>query len=367
MNILNILISPLNWGIGHATRLVPIIKFLQKEHNLTIAADGNALHFLKNEFPNLNLIEAPFLEIKYTTKKSLMPLKVLFLLPKLLIFYLKNKIWIKKYIKNNQTDVIISDNRFGFFSKKVYSIFITHQIEIAIPKRLKVFEKIVFWINRSNIEKFDECWIPDKEGEISGKLSDSKNIKIVTKEIGTLSRFEKKTDEGSYEKFDVLVLISGPEPQRSIFENLIFEGLLRTKYKVLILSGKPQKLTENIKENIKIKNHLPTNTLNYYLQNTDLVIARAGYSTIMDLVALQNTAILVPTPGQTEQEYLADYLHNKNMFLKAEQEKLNIIENLKELSKKREKLVENIRSLNIKNNFATSFDENIILNKCKKQ
>ena len=357
---MNILISPLNWGIGHATRLSPIIKILNKKHNVILAADGNSYSFLKKEFPKLLLLEAPSLEIKYSTCRFLMPVKILFYIPKLMFFYFRNRNWIKKHIKKHKTDVIISDNRFGFFSRKIYSIFITHQIRIAVPKRLKVFEKIIFWINKYNIQKYDECWIPDNLKQISGELSDAKNIKIKKLRIGILSRFDKRKTDENIEKYDIVVLISGPEPQRSKLEEIIKISLLNIQYKVLILSGIPSFENFEKHKNITIKNHLSTNEFQQVLQNAGIIIARAGYSTIMDLITLNKTAIIIPTPGQTEQEYLANYLHNKNIFIRVEQKKLNIKTAINQFITKKSILEKNVKNLNSDFNLE-EFLDNLIL------
>ncbi len=319
---MNILISPLNWGIGHATRIVPIILRLKTKHNVFVAADGDSFYFLEQELNDYQIIKAPFLKIKYTKNKTLLPFKILFYIPRLFIFYIKNRLFLKKYINKYKINVIISDNRFGFFSKKVKSIFICHQINILMPKNFKIFTKIINKINRFNIEKFDECWIPDNEDNFSGKLSDSYKLKIPVYKSGLLSRFSDAKEISMVEKYEIICIVSGPEPQRSIFESKIKLLLKNTNFKTLILSGKPFSKNFYLEKNITIKNHISTNEFYSLLKHTKIIIARAGYSTIMDLLTIQKTAILVPTPGQTEQEYLAKYLHNKKLFFSIQQNKL---------------------------------------------
>jgi uncharacterized protein (TIGR00661 family) len=354
---MNILISPLNWGIGHATRLVPIIKILSKKHNVVLAADGNSYYFLKKEFPNLKIEKAPSLEIKYSPTRFLMPIKILFSLPKMIVFYFQNRKWIKNYIKKHKTDVIISDNRFGFFDKNIHSIFITHQINIAVPKQLLFVKPIVFLLNKINIQKFDECWIPDNQNQISGELSNSVKLKIKSHRIGILSRFDENFETKNTENYKLVCLISGPEPQRTKLEDYIKESLEKTEYKSLILSGKPVEKKDNTENNITIKSHLETDKFQEILKNADIIIARAGYSTIMDLITLKRTAILIPTPGQTEQEYLANYLHNRNMFINIEQQKLDIEKAISNLISQKEKLEQNIIKLNSQTNLKEFLDK----------
>ncbi len=337
---MNILISPLNWGIGHATRLVPIIKELKKKHKITLAADGKSFFFLKKEFSDINIIKAPKLKIKYSFFRFFMPVKILLIFPKLISFYFKNQKWIKKHIKNRDIDVIISDNRFGFFSKKIKSIFITHQIYIEAKN--KILKKIIFIVNRLNIQKYNECWIPDdKNLKISGNLSNSAKIKIPCKRIGILSRFNDEKIRNKQKKYNFVVIISGPEPQRSIFQKKIINILTKIDAKTLILTGELSKKHYKKNKNIIIKTHLTTSELQKIIISAEIIIARSGYSTIMDLLKLKKTAILVPTPAQTEQEYLANYLHCKKMFFSVEQNKIDK-KTLNTFKLKQDKLQKNI-------------------------
>jgi len=275
------------------------------------------LYFLRQEFPELQYIKIPSVKITYPTKGSMF-LKMLLSIHKLLIgIYNEHKLLEKILIENN-IDIVISDNRFGMWNKKVYSIFITHQIRIIMPKGFKFLEKPVSKINKFFINKYDCCLIPDFENNenLTGKLSHNIKLPKNTEYIGILSRFKtiKVTSDKKNSCYDVLVIISGPEPQRTIFEEILISQLIKTKYKCLIVRGKPLSKQNKDIQNIVFKNHLQTNDLQYYIYKTPIIITRSGYSTIMDLIRINKTAILVPTPGQTEQEYLSTYLQNKNLF-----------------------------------------------------
>lgn len=321
---MTILISPLNWGIGHATRLVPIIKILQKKHKIILAADGKSKTFLEQEFPELKVIFAPKFDVSYTKNASLLPFKMVFTLPKLVLFYFQNKNFVKKLTKKHKIDTIIADNRFGFFSKKIKSYFITHQIKIQAKNRL--LENIIFIINKINIQKFNEVWIPDFEQNksLSGKLSNCSKLKIECKKIGILSRFPVKNESKTKnENYDIVAIISGPEPQRTIFQKKITSALKDTDYKTLIISGTLNDNSKQTNSNLTIASHLKTANFQTIIQVAEIIISRAGYSSIMDLISLKQTAIIVPTPGQTEQEYLANYLHKNNIFFSVEQKNFN--------------------------------------------
>ena len=253
---------------------------------------------------------------------------------------------IEKIVEENNIDFIISDNRYGLWSKKVKSIIITHQLFVKTPVgSFFANQKIEKLINN-----FDECWIPDVENEpnLSGDLSHQKNIKFSHRFIGPLSRFstterspKKEGCGGVIEEYDVIVIISGPEPQRTIFENLILEQLKNSQLKAVVVRGLPNKIKgtgdkgqgtkdKEVRKGINIFNHLKTEELQDFILNSKWVVARSGYSTIMDLVALGKKAILIPTPGQTEQEYLAKYHFEQGNFYTQKQSELDLLKGLLE-------------------------------------
>lgn len=314
-----ILISPLDWGLGHATRIVPIIKHLQRNNKIIIATSGNPENFLKKEFPQIQFVKLESVKVKYPKRGNLMPLKMFFSAHRFFFGIFKEHKSLKKLIKKYDISFIISDNRFGLWNKNVFSIFITHQIFIKTPTALKFFEYPILLLNKFFISKFQELWIPDNEGvnNFSGDLSHKYKIHKNTKFIGTLSRFSKKEMvkiDKNQEKYDIIAIISGPEPQKTIFKNIVLEKLLNSEKKSLVLLGEPKNIFVKRLNNVKIINHLETNDLEKAIINSDLIISRAGYSTIMDLATINKKAILIPTPGQTEQEYLSKHLKNNSNF-----------------------------------------------------
>ncbi len=330
-----ILVSPLNWGLGHAVRDIPIIHELVKNNfEVIIGGEGKSGVLLKKEFPKLKYIEIKSFEIKYP-KKNLFILKILLQIPKILLGIIKEHKQVQKIIKQHNIDLIISDNRYGVYSKKIPSIFISHQIFIQLPKQIKFLEKTVCKLQQKLINNFNKIIIPDYEENenLSGKLSHKQILPHKYYFIGILSQFkpEKKLNP-KYEN-DILVIISGPEPQRTVFETKIKTQLEETNKKVLIISGKPQKEFLNKNSNIKIVSHLPRKEMQDAIQKSEIIISRAGYTTIMDLVKLQKSAILVPTPGQPEQEYLANHLKNKNIFIFNKQENFDINASINKLKK----------------------------------
>jgi len=310
---LRILISPLDWGLGHATRCIPIINELVKLNcEVLIAADKQIYSLLKKEFPSIVFLRLKGYEIRYGAGKRGFPVKIFLQIPKVFFAIRRENKWLKKVVERYKIDAVISDNRFGMYSKSVPCIYITHQLFIETGNKWtsKIVQKIHYYF----IKKYSKCWVPDlKERGLAGKLSHSEKIPSNVLYIGPLSRF-KKLDVAK-EIYELLICISGPEPQRSHFETIITAQLKNFAGKVLLVRGLPaeEKIYPGT-ETLKIVNHLPAHELNTAFEESKIVISRSGYTTIMDLVKLKKKAVLVPTPGQTEQEYLAKYLSEKKYF-----------------------------------------------------
>jgi spore coat polysaccharide biosynthesis predicted glycosyltransferase SpsG len=313
--IKRVVICPLDWGLGHATRCIPLIReFQNRGCEVFIASSGYALSLLKKEFPSLTFDELPAYNPHYSVTLP-MTLSMALQLPNLLRVIRQEQKAIEEIVIKRKIDLVISDNRYGCWSKKVRSVFMTHQINLLVPWYVK---KMVIDFSNKCIARFSLCWIPDWQGpdSIAGNLSksDSKTVRY----IGTLSRFKKLPKQEK--RYDVLALISGPEPQRSELERILRKELVewsKCQYNVGALEKSVRKclLVRGIPPRSIIKNgdidevdYLEADELNTIMEASDVVICRSGYSTLMDLLKIGKTAILIPTPGQTEQEYLAEYL-----------------------------------------------------------
>lgn len=327
-NVDSVLICPLNWGLGHASRIIPIAKyFLSKNKNVIIACDDNAYELVKNEIKQVKLIRFSSFQPKYKKNKLN---KYLFIKWSFQIIYhtIKEHFSLKKIIKKHRITIIISDNRYGLWNKNTKSIIITHQVFIKLSGALRYFEPIVHKITKMLISKFDYCWIPDYKGKVnySGELSHSSVPAKQYQYIGLLSRFHDIKINQTPSIYELIVIISGVEQQRTILENRLINQIKKTSYKTLFIRGLPssfERYPPKI-DNIDFQNHLDTENFIYYIKNTKYIICRAGYSTIMDLIILNKSAILIPTPGQTEQEYLAKYLSEKKLFVVMKQNNPNI-------------------------------------------
>jgi UDP-N-acetylglucosamine transferase subunit ALG13 len=321
---ISVLLAPLDWGLGHATRCIPIIKqLIQQGSRVVIAASGSQKILLEQEFPNLEFLDLPGYAINYKPG-ILLKWGLVFQIPSILKQIKSENKWLEQIRQQYSIDAVISDNRYGLHNKNLFCVFITHQLFIqsgsvsggswrntAIGRWID--RKIMNW-NYSLIEKFSSCWVPDQEAafSIAGLLSHPPVLpKIPIQYIGLLSRFQPPEKQGK--KNLLLILLSGPEPQRTQFEKILFKQLTQTTLETFVLRGLPGKDHQIpfIKTGIEIRNHASTDELSNMINESAFIIARAGYSTIMDLIRMKKNAILVPTPGQTEQEYLGHYLHEK--------------------------------------------------------
>jgi len=317
-----ILVAPLNWGLGHATRCIPIVRELQEMGaEVLLASDGVALHLLRAEFPHLPSIELPSYRIRYDTPS--MVWNIGRRLPRILWAIWQEHRAVEKIVHQYDLSGILSDNRYGCFSRRVSSVLITHQLNVRVPGLSWLVQPIM----RLFFTPFDFIWVPDmaEAPGLSGELSHNGPLSLRDKVryIGILTRMQAREEPRT--EYDIAVVLSGPEPQRSILEQRLLEQAMFMPYKFIFIQGKTQAKNHHfISSNIEVVSFLTSEELNNVLLSSRLLISRSGYSSIMDLAALGKKAILIPTPGQTEQEYLADFFSERNIFVTQRQDALSI-------------------------------------------
>jgi len=316
--------------LGHASRCIPIIHALVKlNFEPILASDGDALLLLQKEFPLLKSYTLPSYNIKYSKSGKNLKFKLFLSVPSIFLAVKKEQKFISQLIEKENIKGVISDNRFGVFSKKIPSIYITHQLLVLSGKTTN----LTSIIHQKIIKKFDECWVPDFKNEpnLSGDLGHLKVAGFNLKYIGVLSRLKFKTAKI---KYNLLVLLSGPEPQRTLLENKLLRELKNYQGNTLfvrgILSNTSSINTSN--KNMKIVDYLLTESLEKAMNQSEMVICRSGYSTIMDLATLGKKAYFIPTSGQYEQEYLAKKLQEEKIAPYSEQENF-YLEKLDEIQK----------------------------------
>jgi len=323
-----VLICPLGWGLGHATRIIPIIDaLLKKGCEVLVGADPHAIRLIGLHFPSIDCFEFRSIDVKLSRNGQ-----QAWALTKIALNLLSRTAAehkeLKRIVVEKQITTVISDNRYGLYCKGVKSIIITHQLSPIFPKPFSWLKPLGELYIRRKLKRFSECWIPDcvTEPRLTGELS-SKAVSIPNaKFIGFLSRFSLVEPEPSTGGLDLVGLVSGPESQRSIFEQEIISLAQKHNLRALIVRGLPQSGdAASTKRKITLVPHLPDKQLAQALASARYVICRSGYSTIMDLITLKRSAILVPTPGQTEQEYLANRMSQLKLFSSRKQDSIKRI------------------------------------------
>lgn len=318
-----ILLAPLDWGLGHATRCIPLIKaFREQGCEVVLAADGAIAALFSKEFPGIRIIPLKGYGIRYSKSSSLVG-SMLRQLPGILRSINYEHQWLNQLLQAETFDLIISDNRPGLWNKQVRCIYITHQLLIHSGKGN--------WVNRQlqklhsrYIKQFHTVWIPDLPGHqnLAGELSHPPRPIITPVYIGLVSRLEPTT---AVQQYELMIMLSGPEPQRSILENRLLEQLQSFQSKVLFVRGLPNSTTTlTVASTVTVYNHLPAQQLQEAMAAAKLIICRSGYTTLMDLIRLNKKAILIPTPGQPEQEYLAAYMQQQSLFPFTTQREFNL-------------------------------------------
>jgi UDP:flavonoid glycosyltransferase YjiC (YdhE family) len=326
----NILICPLEWGLGHAARMIPLAKKLMDRNcRIFIGAGQKHLALFRAELKGITFIDFPGFNPQYS-KYLPQYLAMLFRTPSLFFHIIREHSRLRQVIDEHKIDIVISDNRLGLWNRSITSVYVTHLPRIPFPGPLKIFEQAGILFHRWVIAKYNHCLIPDLPGNInlSGDLSHNLRLPANVRYTGIISRFET-TDHntGNFNFPHNTIILSGPEPQRSIFRRKILQALKDSEITTVVLEGRPDKDLSGRKDgNFLFFPHLPASEMKELLITSKFIVSRSGYTTIMDLVCLNRSALLVPTPGQTEQEYLAEYLAGKGWFITVTQK--NITSNL---------------------------------------
>jgi len=313
---LRILVAPLDWGLGHATRCIPVIyELIRQEVDVWIAGSGAQEELLRSEFPNLPFLGLKGYRVNLSRSKKGLWKTLLFQLPRLLKTVRMEHKWLGEQVAEHGFDAVISDNRFGLHHASIPSVFITHQLRLRSPMG-KWTEGFFQRKNYQFINRFTQCWIPDMPGEdnLAGDLSHPQQKPVTPIHyIGVLSRFKKMGLPVIQHR--IFVTLSGPEPQRSLLENKLIDEISHYGGTAVIVRGLPAEANIIPSSNdIRFYNHLSTVEFNKEMEQASVIISRSGYSTVMDLARLEKKAIMIPTPGQSEQEYLGGYLAAKKMI-----------------------------------------------------
>jgi uncharacterized protein (TIGR00661 family) len=313
---LTVLVAPLDWGLGHTTRCIPVIKALLAQGCKVILAGENVQKsIVQQEFPQIKILALKGYGIRYSINGRLFFFKIIQQLPKILHAIIGENRWLNRLVEQEKIDLIIADNRYGLYHKNIPSVFITHQLQLHLNNSFleKTSQILLYrWIN-----KFSYCWVPDMVDGIAGKLSHP--TKLPTIPIAYINLLSRFSIIQTAIKYKYCFLISGPEPQRSIFEEKVFEVVRELQEPVAVVRGLPD-IPETVDDNettvyglqSTVYFHLPTTELATIIQQSEFIVCRGGFTSLMELLVLKKKLIVVPTPCQTEQEYLAEILMQQN-------------------------------------------------------
>ncbi len=324
-----ILVAPLNWGLGHVTRCIPVIQELERMGaEVFLASDGVALHLLQAEFPHLPVFELPSYRIRYDSPNMVWNIGKQ--LPRILWAIRSEYQETARLVRMYNIKGVISDNRYGCYHRVANSVLLTHQLHLRVPGMSAVVNRLL----PVAFANFKSIWVPDVADSpgLSGDLSHGEPVTHSdVRYMGVLTRMQ------AYEydlEYDVAVVLSGPEPQRTILEQRLLEQAMFMPHKFIFVQGKTQAKTHHFAaENVEMVSYLTSRELNNVLMASKVVVSRSGYSSIMDLAGLGKKAVLIPTPGQTEQEYLADFLTQQNLFVSQHQDALDLDGGIRQLSR----------------------------------
>ncbi len=323
----NVLIAPLNWGIGHVTRMIPIARYLRScGVHVYVAASGRALQAFRSEVPDLTYLQWDSFEMRYYRRLPA-SLAILIQLPKFLFSVWRDHRRLEALLHSMRFDLILADGRYGMWSHRAYCVFVTHQLRIPLPGYLRWASPLVNRWNRWRIGKFRQCWVPDVADipNLSGELSHNFSVPIPLRFIGPLSRFAPCPDATI--TWDWVCVLSGPEPARSQLEQIIIQQIDKLHGSVLLIRGRPGRQANQIVQTAAgyyQADFLTTNKLQRVLCSARWVICRSGYSTLMDLALCGSKALLIPTPGQPEQRYLAKKMQAEGVCPMMDQDRLDL-------------------------------------------
>jgi len=330
-----ILVSPLSWGLGHATRDLPIIRdFLARGHHVTVAAEGRALALLKQESPQCEFVELKDYPPPYSASRFFVP-KFLAMAPKMLKAIAREAHNVHALLRERKFDLILSDNRFNVRSRDVPSFVISHQLRFMTPPGTAWFEPVTEYFNYRYLRLFDRIIVPDlsdEQANLTGRLAHEMNWLAKTGKVYYAGVLSSAARAETAQDVDVFISISGPEPQRTELQRIVLEHIPHVDAgRVVIALGQPEvKEVRQLSDRITVYGYLDRTGQQEMLNRAKLVVCRSGYTTIMELAELGKKALLIPTPGQTEQEYLGRYYAARGYFHSVSQFALDLEHDLEQ-------------------------------------
>lgn len=328
----HILIAPLDWGMGHTTRCIPIMQYLLlRGHSVLFAGNEWQRNYIKESFAGIETIHLDGYNVSYGKTGNGFMLNLAYQMPRLLKTIKQEQSWLANLVQERKIDAVISDNRYGLYHNHIPCVLMTHQLLVQSGFG-NIADNILRRVHYKYIEQFGACWVVDvaNSPNLSGKLAHPDVLPSNAHYIGLLSQMNEARSKDNEEY--LLILLSGPEPQRSILSGLLWQQVVGYPHKVIFVEGSTTaQQPEAIPHNVQWYGQVTKQALEPLLQKASMVISRSGYSTLMDMVVMKKKAIIIATPGQTEQEYLALHLHNQGVYFQAVQKSFNLTAAMEEI------------------------------------
>lgn len=332
-----IIVSPLSWGLGHVTRDAPIVDYLlEKGHEIVFVATGRALTYARRRYADCRAIELPDMPPPYSKTRFFVPMFLKFI-PRMLRAIREEHERSQRIFDEVKPDLIFSDNRYGIWSRDIPSFILSHQIRLKTPPALSPLEVFTEAWARSHLKHFTRVIVPDYDGQqtLSGRLSHdlcfwSRDELYYAGQLSTIRPAELPQDVA------VFISLSGPEPQRTVLEEIIRQQVASIEHmgKIVVTLGKPEAANkETLGQNVECFSFLPSERQQEMMNRARLVVSRSGYTTVMELAELGRRALYIPTPGQTEQEYLSRYYEEHGMYHSVSQYKLDLVRDVEAASR----------------------------------
>jgi UDP:flavonoid glycosyltransferase YjiC (YdhE family) len=330
----HVFVSPLNWGLGHSTRDIPLIEeLLRQGHEVSIGTSGNALTLLQRECPECNFILFKDYPAPYSDSRFFLP-SFIAGIPALLRAFAVERKRLEQILAENKFDLIISDNRMCVYSSLIPSYFISHQLRYSMPGYLYPLELMTIPFNSFFHSKFEGVIVPDIDPlggskNLSGKLSRT-NLNVTKRRVYYAGILTSTKKMALIEDLDYLAIVSGPEPQRTKLEEIVMKQVQTLPGEKVVLLGSPQKdLHQKVDGHTTVHSYVSTEEKAVLMNRARFIITRSGYTTMMELAELDKKhGLFTPTPGQTEQEYLSRYYARQGWFLSRSQYKLKLAEDV---------------------------------------
>lgn len=320
-----------SWGLGHATRSLPVLRrLLSENNNITVISNGRSLEVLKKELgEQITYVDIPDYPMLLSENTRQFLAKSMVYWPVFIKRIEDGLAQLQKILDKKHYDCIISDARYDMYSKKIPSFFISHQMRIMNPLQIKMFEHAMERFNMFFFKRYAGVMVPDyKENNLSGDLSH--NLKRIDENtihyVGVLSDFTRRPMN---KNIDYLISISGPEPQRSILEETLASQAETLEGNVVITLGKAENYSIKKKKHLTTYSFVTKELREELLNKAKLVVSRSGYSTLMDVAVVGTKALFIPTPGQIEQEYLSKYHNNLGTFHSVAQDAVDLKNDVK--------------------------------------